>query len=65
MNQNSTAKQQDVPKKPNPGTSEALELGCRCPILDNGRGRGYMGQPGVFVYSVDCPVHTHHEKSVA
>ena len=42
----------------NPGSKEAIEAGCTCPVLDNGRGRGYYGQPGVFVYTVGCPVHT-------
>lgn len=43
--------------KPNPGTGEALKAGCRCPVMDNGRGHGWMGQPGIFVFSADCPVH--------
>ena len=42
---------------PNPGSNEALSLGCTCPVMDNGHGRGNMGQPHVFVYSVGCPVH--------
>ena len=48
---------------PNPGSDEALRLGCRCPVIDNGHGRGYMGgakdEDGntVFVYRVGCPVH--------
>lgn len=52
-----------MPKKPNPGSSEALAIGCTCPVLDNARGNGYMGVPGVFVYSFNCPVH--NEKAVA
>lgn len=48
---------------PNPGSDEAIKLGCKCPVLDNARGRGYMG--GVknadgstaFVYSAACPLH--------
>lgn len=42
---------------PNPGSDEAVALGCTCPVLDNGRGKGYMGQPGIYVYTVGCPVH--------
>lgn len=42
---------------PAPGSDEAIALGCRCPVLDNGKGRGYHGQPGVFVYTEGCPVH--------
>lgn len=33
-------------------------MGCTCPVLDNGHGKGYMGQPGIFVYVEGCPVHT-------
>lgn len=42
---------------PNPGTPEALERGCRCAEIDNGHGRGWMGQEGVFVYTAGCPLH--------
>ena len=48
---------------PNPGSREAVKQGCRCPILDNGHGRGYMGgvkdKDGntLFVYLASCPVH--------
>lgn len=43
------------PEIPDPGTDEALQQGCTCPV--NARGRGYMGQEGVFVYSVGCTLH--------
>lgn len=39
-----------------PGGARAVENGCTCPVLDNGHGKGYMGQ-GVFVVSVGCPLH--------
>lgn len=42
---------------PNPGTNEAIKSGCTCPIMDNGHGKGYMGQKGVFVYNLNCPLH--------
>jgi hypothetical protein len=42
---------------PNPGSDEAVARGCRCPVIDNGRGRGYMGQADIFVLSADCPLH--------
>lgn len=42
---------------PNPGSNEAIAKGCTCPVIDNGHGRGYYGQPGVYVYTVGCPVH--------
>lgn len=44
-------------KTPNPGSPEAQAQGCNCPVLDNGRGKGYMGQAGVFVMRPDCPLH--------
>ena len=42
---------------PNPGSNEAIEQGCLCPVLDNAHGRGYMGQPDVFVMVAGCPLH--------
>lgn len=42
---------------PNPGTEKARNLGCTCPVLDNSYGKGYMCQPGVFVYTEGCPLH--------
>jgi hypothetical protein len=42
---------------PNPGSDAAIDAGCRCPVLDNGHGRGYMGIAGLFVYVQSCPVH--------
>lgn len=30
---------------PNPGSNEAIDLGCTCPVLDNCRGKGVRGQP--------------------
>lgn len=48
---------------PNPGSAEAVQLGCTCPVIDNGHGRGYLGGmkradgSTVFVYSDGCPVH--------
>jgi hypothetical protein len=49
---------------PNPGSLEAIVAGCRCPVMDNGHGRGYLGgvldpetgEP-VFVIAADCPLH--------
>lgn len=42
---------------PNPGSDEAIEHGCRCPVLDNSHGDGYMGTDK-FVIAADCPIHT-------
>lgn len=43
----------------NPGSDEAIAKNCSCPVLDNGHGHGYMGQEGIFVMTVDCPLHGH------
>lgn len=40
-----------------PGSDEALAAGCKCPVLDNARGRGYMGCPGAWVKLATCPLH--------
>ena len=41
--------------KPNPGSDEARAMNCKCPILDNGYGKGCGGE---FVIRLDCPLHT-------
>ena len=45
--------------KPNPGSQEAIWLGCLCPILDNHRGHGIPQKKGppLFIYTAECPVH--------
>ena len=45
-------------KIPNPGSDEAIDQGCTCPVLDNSHGKGYMGIPNVFVFSGGCPLHS-------
>lgn len=43
---------------PNPGSDDALDVGCTCPVLDNAHGKGhFMGGSGVFAYDTTCPVH--------
>lgn len=48
---------------PNPGSPEARQEGCTCPVMDNSHGRGYLGgatdEGGnlVFVMAMDCPLH--------
>lgn len=45
---------------PNPGSREAKEAGCRCPSLDNARGRGvFTDEKGVpqFWITDGCPLH--------
>lgn len=50
-------------KQPNPGSPEAVTKGCKCPILDNANGKGYMGSYAdkdggpVFVMMQNCPLH--------
>jgi hypothetical protein len=46
--------------KPNPGSKEAVALGCRCPVLDNRRGEGFMwgkSEHPCFWVHADCPIH--------
>ena len=40
----------------NPGSPVAVKMGCRCPILDNEYGWGYMKE-GMFVCVENCPLH--------
>ena len=47
---------------PNPGSKEAIALGCTCLAVDNFYGRGWMGNPGYFAYNIDCPVHAEEIK---
>ena len=42
---------------PRPGSREALEQGCKCPVMDNEYGKGYMGIDGLYVYTLSCPLH--------
>lgn len=50
--------------KPPPGSAQALQQGCRCPVIDNHYGRGAYGgvrdENGdvVYVLSMSCPVHS-------
>lgn len=50
-------------KYPNPGSHDAYEIGCRCPIIDNNYGRGYLGVPSNFWISENCPLHGKKEAS--
>jgi hypothetical protein len=47
-------------KTPNPGSEEALALGCCCPVLDNHHGAGIpWGGRGELCFWVNgaCPLH--------
>mgnify|MGYP001581090404 CR=1 FL=1 len=50
-------------KVPNPGSDEALRLGCTCAVLDNNYGRGFpWGGGPSFLVNTECPLHRgHHE----
>ena len=48
---------------PNPGSDKAIAKGCKCPVMDNCHGKGYMGgmrgKDGkvIFVINLECEVH--------
>ena len=44
-------------KTPNPGSNEALDKGCLCPVLSNAHGRGVGGDGEDFWINGDCPIH--------
>lgn len=54
MNNTATEGNRNVPA---PGSDAALDQGCRCPVLDNAHGIGYMGVPGRWVQAQGCPLH--------
>ena len=48
----------DLPTLPLPGSDEALERGCTCPVMDNAHGKGTgTGDPPDWWVSSDCPLH--------
>lgn len=55
MNPNPTKQEERVP---NPGTKEAIEKGCKCPVIDNHYGKGILinGEPS-FWYTESCELH--------
>ena len=45
---------------PNPGSDLAIDMGCTCPILDNGHGRGaWWGTKEKTAFWIDesCVIH--------
>lgn len=47
-----------------PGSDEAFNHGCTCPVIDNKRGKGaYVDESGnpVFWYTMSCPIHGNAE----
>ena len=54
---------EDMTNKPKPGSPEARLEGCKCPVIDNAHGKGYMGgvkdDKGETMYVINgaCPMH--------
>lgn len=46
-------------KQPNPGSPEAVEKGCKCPVMDNHNGEGIPldGYDKSFWINRNCPLH--------
>jgi hypothetical protein len=51
-------------KVPNPGSPEAVEQGCLCPVMDNhnGVGRPLGGAENAFWINYACPIHGGEKK---
>lgn len=49
---------------PNPGSNEAIKMGCTCAVIDNyfGAGFQYGGVDPSFWISADCPLHVKKEE---
>lgn len=45
-------------EKPKPGSAEAVDLGCTCPIIDNHYGKGViLNGERHYWEDEDCPLH--------
>ena len=43
---------------PNPGSKEAQEMGCICPVIDNHYGRGISVEGKIQFWMIEgCPLH--------
>ena len=44
---------------PKPGSDEATDRGCLCPVLDNAHGAGHYGDGDKYgwVINAECPLH--------
>ena len=51
---------------PAPGTQDAIDRGCKCPVMDNAHGRGAYIKDGkwIYWYSTDCELHRNNETEV-
>ncbi len=49
----------NLPADPKPGTREAREAGCTCPVMDNAHGKGRYGDGVKYGWWVGegCPLH--------
>lgn len=45
-----------VDMTPNPGSDEAIMMGCTCPVMDNNHGKWPHWSGGFLIYA-GCPVH--------
>lgn len=54
-----TAEREALREALRPGSPEAMDAGCRCPVLDNARGKGSMADGARYGWLVnsDCPLH--------
>lgn len=51
-----------TPERPTPGSREAIDLGCTCPVMDNDGGRGFViNGETCFWFTQGCPVHGRDE----
>lgn len=61
----STSVNKEIHTPPNPGSDEAIKLGCTCPIYDNEHGDvekvGYYLGESIFVIRLDCHLHNRKE----
>lgn len=48
-------------ENPNPGSNEAIRLGCLCDIQGNKHGKGFVlgNNPPIFFKEPLCPIHGH------
>lgn len=47
----------NMSETPNPGSAEATDMGCECPVIDNAHGLGANCNPGEFWINATCPIH--------
>jgi hypothetical protein len=49
----------------NPGSDEARDKGCTCPVLDNGHGRSAPWPPDGWWITQGCPQHDVQEEETS